>query len=135
MNKVSLKQITLSTFVCLVTGCSGNLYLTDKNNKQDVVTYNSLAKTMEVIHNGVLYKGDYVTDGRTGYGNTYTYGKKPGYGNTQVYIPGKNGRSLLISGSGDKLSCEFTYDMKLIGVCESSKGEKFDLTSDSLFFD
>jgi hypothetical protein len=125
----------LSSIIFLViTGCSGSLYLTDKNNKQDVVTYNSFTKTMEVVHNGELFKGDYVTDGRTGYGNTYTYGNKPGYGNTQVYVPGRNGRSLLISQTGEKLSCQLTFEMKLIGTCESSKGERFDLTSNSLFF-
>ena len=127
-----MKKLSLIVLLIFLTGCSGNLYLLDRNNKQDVVTYNSLTKTMEVVHKGVLYKGDYVTDSRVGYGNTYTYGKKPGYGNTQVYVPGKNGRSLLISSSGDRISCEFTYDSKLIGTCESSKGEKFDLTSNTL---
>ena len=130
-----MRTLFLMTIIFLLTGCSGNLYLIDKNNKQDIVTYNTLSQTMEVVHNGVLYKGDYVTDSRVGYGNTYTYGKKPAYGNTQVYVPGKNGRSLLVSSTGDKLSCEFTYDSKLIGTCESSKGEKFDLVSNSLFFD
>ena len=129
-----MKKLSLIVLLIFVTGCSGTLYLTDKNNKQDVVTYNSLTKTMEVVHNGELFKGDYVTDGRTGYGNTYTYGNKPGYGNTQVYVPGRNGRSLLISQNGEKLSCQFTFEMKLIGTCESSKGERFDLTSNSLFF-
>jgi len=127
-----MKKLSLIVLLIFLTGCSGNLYLLDRNNKQDVVTYNSFTKTMEVVHNGVLYKGDYVTDSRVGYGNTYTYGKKPGYGNTQVYVPGKNGRSLLISSNGDRISCEFTYDSKLIGTCESSKGEKFDLASNTL---
>jgi len=131
-----MKRILIYLTVLLaLVGCSGSLYLIDKSNKQDVVTYNTLNQTMEVIHNGALYKGDYVTDSRVGYGNTYTYGKKPAYGNTQVYVPGKNGRALLISSNGDKLSCEFTYDSKLIGTCENSKGEKFDLVSTSLFFD
>ena len=131
-----MKKNLFFVLVTLILGaCSGNLYLIDKGNKQDVVTYNTLSQTMEVIHNGALYKGDYVTDSRVGYGNTYTYGKKPAYGNTQVYVPGKNGRALLISSNGDKLSCEFTYDSKLIGTCENSKGEKFDLVSTSLFFD
>ncbi len=111
-----MKKLSIIALLIFVTGCSGTLYLIDKNNKQDVVTYNSFNKTMEVMHNGVLFKGDYVTDGRMGYGNTYTYGKKPGYGNTQVYVPGRNGRSLLISSNGDKLSCEFTFDSKLIGT-------------------
>jgi hypothetical protein len=130
-----MKKLSIIALLIFVTGCSGTLYLIDKNNKQDVVTYNSFNKTMEVMHNGVLFKGDYVTDGRMGYGNTYTYGKKPGYGNTQVYVPGRNGRSLLISSNGDKLSCEFTFDSKLIGTCQNSKGEKFDLISNSIFFD
>jgi hypothetical protein len=130
-----MKKLSIIALLIFVTGCSGTLYLIDKNNKQDVVTYNSYNKTMEVMHNGVLFKGDYVTDGRMGYGNTYTYGKKPGYGNTQVYVPGRNGRSLLISSNGDKLSCEFTFDSKLIGTCQNSKGEKFDLISNSIFFD
>ena len=130
-----MKKLSIIALLIFVTGCSGTLYLIDKNNKQDVVTYNSFNKTMEVMHNGVLFKGDYVTDGRMSYGNTYTYGKKPGYGNTQVYVPGRNGRSLLISSNGDKLSCEFTFDSKLIGTCQNSKGEKFDLISNSIFFD
>ena len=130
-----MKKLSIIALLIFVTGCSGTLYLIDNNNKQDVVTYNSFNKTMEVMHNGVLFKGDYVTDGRMGYGNTYTYGKKPGYGNTQVYVPGRNGRSLLISSNGDKLSCEFTFDSKLIGTCQNSKGEKFDLISNSIFFD
>jgi len=130
-----MKKLSIIALLIFVTGCSGTLYLIDKNNKKDVVTYNSFNKTMEVMHNGVLFKGDYVTDGRMGYGNTYTYGKKPGYGNTQVYVPGRNGRSLLISSNGDKLSCEFTFDSKLIGTCQNSKGEKFDLISNSIFFD
>jgi hypothetical protein len=130
-----MKKLSIIALLIFVTGCSGTLYLIDKNNKQDVVTYNSFNKTMEVMHNGVLFKGDYVTDGRMGYGNTYTYGKKPGYGNTQVYVPGRNGRSLLISSNGDKLSCEFTFDSKLIGTCQNSKGEKFDLISNPIFFD
>ena len=130
-----MKKLSIIALLIFVTGCSGTLYLIDKNNKQDVVTYNSFNKTMEVMHNGVLFKGEYVTDGRMGYGNTYTYGKKPGYGNTQVYVPGRNGRSLLISSNGDKLSCEFTFDSKLIGTCQNSKGEKFDLISNSIFFD
>lgn len=130
-----MKNLLLTLCAVLVAGCSGSLYLIDKSNKQDIVTYNSLSQTMEVTHNGVLYKGDYVTDSRVAYGNAYTYGKKPAYGNTQVYISGKNGRALLISANGDKLSCEFTYDSKLIGVCENNKGEKFDLVSNSMFFD
>jgi len=130
-----MKKLLLIIYMGLLAGCSGNLYLLDKNNKQDVVTYNPLSKTMEVTHNGVLYKGDYVTDSRTAYGNTYTYGKKPAYGNTQVYISGKNGRALLFASNGDKISCEFTYDSKLIGACESNSGEKFDLVSNSMFFD
>jgi len=130
-----MKKFPLIICAGLVGGCSGNLYLLDKNNKQDIVTYNSLNKTMEVVHDGVFYKGDYVTDSRFGYGNAYTYGKKPAYGNTQVYIAGKNGRALLISSGGSKLSCEFTYDNKFIGTCESNNGEKFDLTSNSMFFD
>jgi hypothetical protein len=130
-----LKGISFITLIGFLVGCTGNLYLIDKNNKQDVVTYNSLSQTMEVVHNGVLYKGDYVTDSRVSYGNTYSYGNKPSYGNTQVYISGKNGRSLLFSNNGDRISCVFSYDSKLIGTCESSKGEKFDLVSNSLFFD
>jgi len=130
-----MKKLLLIISAGLVSGCSGNLYLLDKNNRQDVVTYNPLNKTMEVVHNGVLYKGDYVTDSRVGYGNTYTYGQKPAYGNTQVYIAGKNGRALLLASNGDKLSCQFTYDSKLIGTCESNKGEKFDLVSNSMFID
>lgn len=130
-----MKKILLIIFVGLIAGCSGSLYLIDKSNKQDVVTYNSLTQTMEVTHNGVLYKGDYVTDSRTAYGNTYTYGKKPAYGSTQVYISGKNGRAILFASNGDKLSCQFTYDSKLIGTCENNKGEKFDLISNTMFWD
>ena len=133
--KKLIKTLSLLSFSFLLYGCSGNLYLIGKNNKQDVVTYNTFSKTMEVFYNGVLYKGDYVTDSRVGYGNTYSYGNKPTYGNTQVYVPGKNGRSLLFSSTGDRISCEFTYDSKLIGTCESSKGEKFDLVSNSWFLD
>jgi hypothetical protein len=122
--------------LAFLTGCSGKLLLIDKSNKQDIVTYNTLNKSMEVIHNGVLYKGNYVTDSRVGYGNVQTFGNKPSYGTSQVFIAGKNGRSILFGTNGDKLSCEFTYsDLTAIGVCSNNAGEKFDLVSKNIFLE
>ena len=97
------------------------------------MTFNTLGKTMEVVHNGSLYKGNYVTNSSVGYGNTQNFGKQYSFGTSQVYISGNSGRSILFSSSGDKLSCEFTYDnTKAIGFCNDSKGEKFDLISKSI---
>lgn len=129
MNK-KLKILFLSY---ILVGCSttGTLYLIDKNNNRDVMTFNTSGKTMEVIHNGSLFKGNYVTNSSVGYGNVQNFGKKYSYGTTQVYISGNSGRSILFSSNGDKLTCEFTYDdTKSIGVCSDSKGEKFDLISE-----
>ena len=131
MNK-KLKILFLSY---ILVGCSttGTLYLIDKNNNRDVMTFNTSGKTMEVIHNGSLFKGNYVTNSSVGYGNVQNFGKKYSYGTTQVYISGNSGRSILFSSNGDKLTCEFTYDdTKSIGVCSDSKGEKFDLVSKSI---
>ena len=131
MNK-KLKILFLSY---ILVGCSttGTLYLIDKNNNRDVMTFNTSGKTMEVVHNGSLYKGNYVTNSSVGYGNVQNFGKKYSYGTTQVYISGNSGRSILFSSNGDKLTCEFTYDdTKSIGVCNDSKGEKFDLVSKSI---
>ncbi len=130
-----MKKSLLLTSILLITGCSttGTLYLIDKNNNKDVMTFSTLTKTMEVVHNGYLYKGNYVTNSSVGYGNVQNFGKKYSYGTSQVYIPGNSGRSILFSSNGDKLSCEFTYDdSKAIGVCNDSKGEKFDLVSQSI---
>lgn len=129
------KNLSILSLVILMTGCSttGTLYLIDKNNNRDVMTFNTLGKTMEVVHNGSLYKGNYVTNSSVGYGNVQNFGKKYSYGTTQVYISGNSGRSILFSNNGDKLTCEFTYDdTKSIGVCSDSKGEKFDLVSKSI---
>jgi cytochrome b involved in lipid metabolism len=68
-------KVLLSITILVITGCSGTLYLIDKNNKKDTVTYNSLDKSMEVIHNGVLYKGSYVTNSSVGYGSVQNFGK------------------------------------------------------------
>jgi len=130
-----MKKYLLLVVTLFVVGCSttGTLYLIDKNNNRDVMTFNTLGKTMEVIHNGSLYKGNYVTNSSVGYGNVQNFGKKYSYGTTQVYISGNSGRSILFSSNGDKLTCEFTYDdTKSIGVCSDSKGEKFDLVSKSI---
>jgi hypothetical protein len=129
------KNFVISISVLLITGCSttGTLYLIDKNNKRDVMTFNTWGKSMEVIHNGSLYKGAYVTNSSVGYGNVQTYGKKYSYGTSQVFIPGNTGRSILFSSTGDKITCEFNYDdTKAIGVCNDSNGEKFDLVSKSI---
>jgi len=129
------KNLSILSSVILMTGCSttGTLYLIDKNNNRDVMMFNTLGKTMEVVHNGSLYKGNYVTNSSVGYGNVQNFGKKYSYGTTQVYISGNSGRSILFSSNGDKLTCEFTYDdTKSIGVCNDSKGEKFDLVSKSI---
>ena len=130
-----MKKYLLLVITLFVVGCSttGTLYLIDKNNNRDVMTFNTLGKTMEVVHNGSLYKGNYVTNSSVGYGNVQNFGKKYSYGTTQVYISGNSGRSILFSSNGDKLTCEFTYDdTKSIGVCSDSKGEKFDLVSKSI---
>jgi len=130
-----MKKYLLLVVTLFVVGCSttGTLYLIDKNNNRDVMTFNTLGKTMEVFHNGSLYKGNYVTNSSVGYGNVQNFGKKYSYGTTQVYISGNSGRSILFSSNGDKLTCEFTYDdTKSIGVCNDSKGEKFDLISKSV---
>jgi len=130
-----MKKYLLLVVTLFVVGCSttGTLYLIDKNNNRDVMTFNTLGKTMEVFHNGSLYKGNYVTNSSVGYGNVQNFGKKYSYGTTQVYISGNSGRSILFSSNGDKLTCEFTYDdTKSIGVCSDSKGEKFDLVSKSI---
>jgi hypothetical protein len=124
-------KVLLSITILVITGCSGTLYLIDKNNKKDTVTYNSLDKSMEVIHNGVLYKGSYVTNSSVGYGSVQNFGNKPSYGTTQIFTSGNSGRSILYSDNNDKLSCEFNYQYKnVIGVCSDSKGEKFDLISE-----
>ena len=130
-----MKKYLLLVITLFVVGCSttGTLYLIDKNNNRNVMTFNTLGKTMEVIHNGSLYKGNYVTNSSVGYGNTQNFGKQYSYGTSQVYISGNSGRSILFSNTGDKLSCEFTYDnTKAIGICNDSKGEKFDLISKSI---
>lgn len=131
MIKMLINKSSLLFLTILITGCSGTLYLIDKNNKQDTVTYNSLDRSMEVVHNGLLYKGSYVTNSSVGYGNVQNFGNKPTYGTSQIYIPGNSGRSILYSDNGDKLSCEFNYQHKnVIGVCNDSKGERFDLISE-----
>ena len=130
-----MKKYLISIITLLLVGCSttGTLYLIDKNNNRDVMTFNTSGKTMEVVHNGSLYKGNYVTNSSVGYGNSQNFGKQYSYGTTQVYISGSSGRSILFSNNGDKLTCEFTYDSsKAIGVCSDSKGEKFDLVSKSV---
>ena len=137
---MNIRKITLSLFLstglAVISGCSGKLLLIDKSNKQDIISYNTFNKSMEVIHNGVLYKGNYVTDSRVGYGNVQTFGNKPSYGTSQVFIAGKNGRSILFGTNGDKLSCEFTYsDFTAIGVCSNNAGEKFDLVSKNIFLE
>ena len=127
-----MKKLSLIVLLIFVTGCSGTLYLIDKNNNRDVMTFNTLSQTMEVFHNGSLYKGKYVTNSSVGYGNVQNFGKNYSFGTSQVYISGNSGRSILFSSNGDKLSCEFTYnDNTAIGVCHNSKGEKFDLISKS----
>jgi len=130
-----LKKYLLLVISLFVVGCSttGTLYLIDKNNNRDVMTFNTLGKTMEVVHNGSLYKGNYVTNSSVGYGSVQNFGKNYSYGTSQIYISGNSGRAILFSSNGDKLSCEFTYDDNTaIGVCNNSKGEKFDLISKSL---
>jgi hypothetical protein len=126
---------TSSFLITVISGCSttGTLYLIDKNNNREIVTFNTLTKTMEVVHKGSIYKGNYVTNSSVGYGNVQNFGKNYSYGTSQVYIPGNSGRSILFSSTGEKISCEFTYDdTKAIGVCNDSKGEKFDLVSKSI---
>jgi hypothetical protein len=109
------------------------LYLIDKNNNRDVVTFNMFNQTMEVVYKGSLYKGNYVTNSGVGYGTVQNFGKNYSYGTSQIYNSGNSGRAILFSSIGDKLSCEFTYDDNTaIGVCSNSKGEKFDLISKSL---
>lgn len=127
---MKLKTLSLYSIIFLAGCAQPTLYLIDKNNKENIVTYSTMTKSMEVTRNGVLYKGNYVTDSKVGYGNVQTYGAKPAFGATQVYTPGSNGRAILFASNGDKLSCEFTYDDNTaIGVCTNNNGDKFDLVT------
>ena len=127
---MKFKSLSLYS-ILLLAGCAQpTLYLIDKNNKEDIVTYSTFTKAMEVTHDGVLYKGNYVTDSRVVFGNAQNWGNKPSYGTTQSYVSGKNGRAILFANNGDRLNCEFSYDDDTaIGVCTNPKGEKFDLAT------
>jgi hypothetical protein len=125
-----INSILLLSVGALVGCTSPTLYLIDKSNKEAIVTYSTWTNSMEVTQGGVLYKGKYITDTRVVYGNVQTWGNKPSYGTTQSYVSGKNGRAALFAANGDRLSCEFSYDDDTaIGVCTSSKGERFDLVT------
>jgi hypothetical protein len=127
---MKFKYLSISCVLALA-GCTfPTLYLIDKNNKEAVVTYSTISKSMEVVQNGVLYKGNYITDSKVVVGNVQNWGNKPSYGTSQAYVPGKNGRAVLFANNGDRLNCEFAYDDDTaIGVCTSSKGERFDLVT------
>jgi hypothetical protein len=130
------KKLTVLLFIFFLVGCStrGTLYLIDKNNNRDVVTFNMFNQTMEVVYKGSLYKGNYVTNSGVGYGTVQNFGKNYSFGTSQIYTSGNSGRSILFSSNGDRITCEFLYDdTKVIGVCNNSNGEKFDLVSKSVF--
>jgi hypothetical protein len=125
-----MKKTLLSMLVLVLVGCSSNnLLLIDKNNKEHIVTYNSLTQTMETSINGKKFTGNYVTNSSVAFGTTQNYGKNFSSGTSQTYISGNSGRAFLKSSDNEILQCEFTFNVKLIGVCSDNKGEKYNLIS------
>ena len=71
-----MKKTLLSMLVLVLVGCSSNnLLLIDKNNKEHIVTYNSLTQAMETSINGKKFTGNYVTNSSVAFGTTQNYGK------------------------------------------------------------
>lgn len=125
-------RVSIALLAALLAGCAGTVRLIG-DGKVHHGTLNTGDKSMQVVVDGEVYKGNWVMGQTTAnsFGVVSYAGRKPVYGSTTATVDSNQGRVLLVSPSNKTIKCDLlSSGMRAQGQCVDSLGRQFDLIAE-----